>query len=256
MTRPHRELGGHRGNPPDEVTGGAVRPAHRAGERTDARIVADRDDGRETHTEPADRCLVRIGPPLAGGAQRGQRRDPRRVQRRSYVRCHERSGAQRQPQPARHSPARRRVGRVLRQLHHDAVTVTTERVVFLRVGVLTEPRGRRRPRVEHPTAQLRGAERVGLAVMHSVDPPPLHSARRSGSLTRTRCSQVRAPAKTSARRPRPYSGSVRHRGPVGCQNVTGQAMPKSGAASGRGRSKVGEPTQRIINALDEDPGLL
>ncbi len=112
------------------------------------------------------------GAPLAGGAQRGQRRDARRVQRRTCVRGHERPGAQCQPQPACHSPARRRVGRVLRQLHHDAVTVATERVVLLRVGVLAEPRGRRRPGVEHPAAQLRGAERVRLAGLHSWIPSP------------------------------------------------------------------------------------
>ena len=47
---------------------------------------------------------LRAGPSLAGGTQRGQRRDARRVQWRPYVRCHERSGAQRQPQPASHSP--------------------------------------------------------------------------------------------------------------------------------------------------------
>ncbi len=173
VTRPPVELGGQRGNPPDEVAGGAARPGHRAGERGDARLVADRDGGGEAHTEPADRCRMGFGSSLAGGAQRGQRRDARRVQRRSCVRRHERSCAQRQPQPASHSRARRRVGRVLCQLHDDAVPVAAERVVLLGVGVLAEPRGRRRPGVEHPAAQLRGAERVGLAVLHGVDPPLL-----------------------------------------------------------------------------------
>ena len=176
VTRPRGELGGQLGNPPDEIAGGAARPAHRAGERGDTRLVADRDSGGETHTEPADRRLVRgvvaAGPPLAGGTQRGQRRDARRVQRRTCVRGHERPGAQGQPQPACHSRARRRVGRILRQLHDNAVPVAAERVVLLRVGVLTEPRRRRRPAVEHPAAQLFGAERVRQAGLHSVDPLP------------------------------------------------------------------------------------
>ena len=89
--------------------------------------------------------------------------------------------AQCQPQPARHSRARRRIGRVLRQLHHHAVPVAAERVVLLGVGVLTEPRGRRRPGIEHQAAQLRGAERVRRGCPAQRGSAFRHNARMSGA---------------------------------------------------------------------------
>ena len=173
VTRPRGQLASQCGNPLDKVAGGAARPGHRTGERTNARLVADRHGGSETHAEPADRHLLRIGPSLAGSTQRGQCRDARRVQRRPYIRGHQRSGTQCQPQSACHPCARRRIRGVLRQLHHHAVPVSAEGVVLLRVSVLTKPRRRRRPGIEHQAAQLRGTERVRVAVLHSLDPPSI-----------------------------------------------------------------------------------
>jgi hypothetical protein len=181
MTRPLGEFGRHLGDPLDQLERTLARPGHRAGARGDPRLIADRDGRRETHPEPAGQFLARGGLPLAGGAQRGQRGHTGRIQRRSGVRGHEGSVPQSQPQPASDRIARRRVRRVLGQFHDDAVPVAAQRVVLLRVGVLTEPGGRGRPGVEHRPAQLGSAERIGPAVTHSVDPPPFPSPRTRGS---------------------------------------------------------------------------
>ena len=82
-----------------------------------------------------------------------------------------------------HARPRGRVGGVLRQLHHDPVPVAAERVVLLRVGVLAEPRGRRRPGVEHPAAQRRGGKGIIQLVRHS---PTLQAARPCKPLTASR----------------------------------------------------------------------
>ena len=64
---------------------------------------------------------------------------------------------ERDPQPSR-TP--RGVGGVLGQLDEPRVGVTAEAQVLFGVGVLPEPGGRRRPRVEDGRAQRRGAEGV------------------------------------------------------------------------------------------------
>ena len=118
-------------------------------------------------TVPAGAVGRWLGVPLARRPQRGQRLDPGRVQRRPGVGGGQRPVAQRQPQPPGHPGPGGRVGRVLRQLHHDPVPVAAERVVLLGVGVLTEPRGRRRPGVEHPAAQRGGGKGIVQPVRHS-----------------------------------------------------------------------------------------
>ena len=61
------------------------------------------------------------------------------------------------------------IGGVLRELDHHPVAVAAADQVVLGVGVFTEPGRRRRPRVEHPAAQRRGAERVVVRPSHAPD---------------------------------------------------------------------------------------
>ncbi len=136
-------------------------PAHAPVPPHDRRFVGDGEHGGEADPEPADGAVRRLGVPLRGGPQRGQRLDAGRVQRGTGVRGHEHAVAEGEPQPPRHVCPRGGVGGVLGQLDDEPVPVPPEDQVLLGVGVLPEPGGAGRPGVEDTATQTGGAEGVG-----------------------------------------------------------------------------------------------
>src|SRR5690606_1285756 len=99
--------------------------------------------------------------PLRGGAQRGQRFHPGRVQGRAGVGGDEHTVPQGEPEPSRHTGAGGGVGGVLRELDDETVAVTAEDEVLLGVRVLPEPGGTGGPGVQNTPPQLHRAERIG-----------------------------------------------------------------------------------------------
>lgn len=136
----------------------------------DRRLVAHREDGGESDPEAADR-RVGVGcfgaGSLGGRAQRTQGLDTGGVQRGAGVGGDEYGGIvalarpQREPEPARHTGAGRRVCGVLGEFDDEAVAVTAQREVLLGVGVLAESGGGGGPGIEHAAPQAGRPEGIG-----------------------------------------------------------------------------------------------
>ena len=168
----HRQLAGATtglvGERLDLGDGGASQvgvPADRAAGGGDLGGVGHGQYGGEADPEPAGGRAVALG----RGPQGRQRLDAGGVQRRTGVRGGEYAVGQRQQQPAGLAGPGSGVRGVLRQLDHHAVAVAAAHQVVLGVRVLAEPGRRRRPRVEHPTAQRRSVERVVTGCWHAPD---------------------------------------------------------------------------------------
>ena len=144
-----------RGQPGQGVARAGQGELHRPRRGQDPDLVGHGADGGEPDPEPAHHAGRAGRPALRGRAQRGQRRDTGRVERRPGVRGDEDrvgSGRQAQEQSSGHSRARGRVGGVLGELDDHTVAVVAAGVVLLMVGVLAQPGRRRLPRPQDRVA--------------------------------------------------------------------------------------------------------